>query len=42
MIHDTFEERDDPDPDDGTVQETLAEAFAVADSIQEECHSSHK
>jgi hypothetical protein len=41
MIHDTFEERDDPDPNDGRVQETLAEAFAVADSIHEECHSSH-
>jgi hypothetical protein len=40
MINDTFEERNDPDLVDGRVQETLAEAFAVADSIYEECRSS--
>jgi hypothetical protein len=40
IINKTFEERDDPDPVDGRLHETLAEAFAVADNIYKECRSS--
>jgi hypothetical protein len=40
MINDTFEECNDPDPADGRLQETVAKALAVADSIHEGCRSS--
>jgi hypothetical protein len=40
MVNDTFEECDDPAPLEDRVQEAVAEAFAVADSIHDESKSS--
>jgi hypothetical protein len=41
MIHNTFEECDEPDPRYTRVQEVVADAFTMADSIHDECRSAH-
>jgi hypothetical protein len=41
MIHNTFEERDEPDPGYSRVQEVVADAFTMADNIHDECRSAY-
>jgi hypothetical protein len=41
MIHNTFEERDEPDLGYNRVQEVVVDAFTMADNIHDECRSAH-
>jgi hypothetical protein len=41
MIHNTFEEHDEPNPGYSRVQEVVADTFTMADNIHDECRSTH-